>query len=61
MNLKPDLESVKFPCGQCNYKATIKSYLLTHLKSIHEGLKYPCGQCHYKATQNTDIAIVFRK
>ena len=35
---------------QCDYKATQKGHLLTHIKSIHEGVKFPCAQCDYKAT-----------
>ena len=31
----------KFPCDQCDYKATQKSSLLTHIKSKHEGVKFP--------------------
>ena len=36
-------EGVKFPCDKCNFKATQKANLLTHIKSIHEGVKlvYP--------------------
>ena len=41
---------VKYPCDQCNYKATYKSNLNTHLKSKHKGIKYPCEQCDYKAS-----------
>ena len=44
-------EGVKFPCDQCDYKATQKGDLLKHIKSLHEGVKIPCGQCDYKATE----------
>ena len=44
-------EHNKFSCDQCEYKATQRSHLLTHIKSIHEGIKYPCEQCNFKATQ----------
>ena len=45
-------EGVKFPCEQCDYKATEKGELLRHMKSIHEGVKFTCEQCDYKATGN---------
>ena len=32
-------EGVKFPCNQCDYKATQKSNLLKHIKSIHDCVK----------------------
>ena len=38
-------------CDQCDYKATTKSTLVTHMKSIHEGVTYPCEQCGYKANR----------
>ena len=37
----PKVEGVKFPCSQCEYKATEKGKLLRHIKSIHEGVKFP--------------------
>ena len=48
-------QGIKYPCDQCDYKATQKGDLLTHLKSIHEGVKYPCDQCDYKATQKCHL------
>ena len=44
-------KGVKFPCYQCDHKATQKADLLRHIKSIHEGIKYPCNQCDYKAAR----------
>ena len=38
-------EDVKYLCDQCDYKATLKTNLLTHIKSKHMGVKYPCDQC----------------
>ena len=46
---------VKYPCDQCDYKATRKHSLLTHIKSIHKGVKYPCDQCDYKATYKNHL------
>ena len=40
----------KYHCFQCNFKATQKSNLNVHRRSVHEGIKYPCDQCEYKAT-----------
>ena len=42
--------NVKYPCNHCDYKATKKGNLLTHIKSKHEGVRFPCDQCDYKAT-----------
>ena len=46
---------MKFPCDQCDYKATWKSHLLTHIKSKHKGVKFPCDQCDYKATRKESL------
>ena len=48
-------ESVKYPCNQCEYKATQRSNLKTHKMSVHENVKYPCNQCEYKATTNSSL------
>ena len=48
-------EHNKIYCNQCEYKATQKSKLVTHIKSIHLGVKYPCAQCDYKATQKRSL------
>jgi len=54
-HIKSTHEGVKYPCEQCDYKATQKSHLLTHIKSIHEGVKFPCKQCDYKATEKGNL------
>ena len=54
-NKKISHEGVKFACDQCDYKATWKSHLLTHIKSIHEGLKIHCDQCDYKSTGRPNL------
>ena len=51
MTLKNGNKGVKFPCDQCDYRATKKCNLLTHINSIHRGFQLLCGQCDYKATQ----------
>ena len=38
-----------FSCPQCDYKATKKYHLQTHIKSIHEGQTFACAQCDYRA------------
>ena len=59
-HLKSKHQGVKYPCDQCDYKATQKGDLLRHLKSIHEGVKYPCGQCDYKATERSSLSRHFK-
>ena len=44
-----------FPCDQCDFKATWKSKLFTHIKSVHKGLKFPCDQCDFKATSKSHL------
>ena len=55
MSKQKEAKSVKFPCNQCNYKATYKWHLLAHIKSIHEGIKYSCDKCDYKATRKDNL------
>ena len=33
---------VKDPCPHCAYKATMKTHLKRHIKSVHVGQKFPC-------------------
>ena len=42
------------------YKATWKSDLLKHIKSIHDGIKFPCDQCDYKATFKVNLLAHIR-
>ena len=48
-------ENVKYPCIQCEYKATKKDHLKTHKMSVHEMVKYPCNQCESKFTRKGDL------
>ena len=48
-------KGIKYPCDQCDFKATQKSNLLTHIKSIHECVKYPCEQCEHKAASKHNL------
>ena len=50
-----EVSHVKFPYNQCNYKATRKDSLLTHIQSKHEGVRFPCPRCNYKATQMENL------
>ena len=52
----PLSDLLRFDCDQCDYKATRKNNLLTHLKSKHEGIKYPCDQCDYKGTGKGNLS-----
>ena len=56
-HIKSHHEGVKYPCDQCDYKATQKGSLLSHIKSKHEGVKYPCDQGDDKATQKSNLLI----
>ena len=35
-------EGVKYPCGECDFKATTKENVAEHQRPVHEGVKYPC-------------------
>ena len=41
---------VRNKCNQCEYKATQRSSLTTHIQSLHEGVRNEYNQCEYKAT-----------
>ena len=41
-------------------KATEKSSLLTHLRSIHEGVRHPCDQCDFRATHKSKLLRHFK-
>ena len=48
-------KGIKYPCNQCEYKATQQGNLKTHIESVHEKVKYPCHQCEYKATRQSNL------
>ena len=50
-NQKADLEGIKYPCKEYDYKATQKGNLIKHQKSALEAIKYPRKECDYKAMQ----------
>ena len=55
-HIKSKHEGVKYPCKQCDYKATRRCHLSTHIASKHNGVKYPCDQCDYKASNQSNLA-----
>ena len=42
-------------CLQCEYKATTKSGLQKHVRSIHEGQKFPCLHCGSTFSQKGNL------
>ena len=55
LQLMLDNMSRNFPCPECEYKATWKGNLQTHIKSIHKGITFPCSECDYKATDKSNL------
>ena len=45
----------KFPCKQCDYKATQNGNLLKHIQSVHIGVKFTCDLCDYEAKEKRYI------
>ena len=41
-----DNDNITYSCDQCEYKATQKLSLRTHIKSLHED--FTCDQCEFK-------------
>ena len=39
-------KEVMYDCNQCDYTATLKGNLTTHIKSFHGEMKYLCNQCN---------------
>ena len=42
-------------CSQCEYKATSKSNIQSHIKSVHEGHKFSCPHCGLTFTQKGSL------
>ena len=40
-----------YNCTQCDYKATQKRYLKTHIDSVHKDVRYNCDQRDFKAKE----------
>ena len=45
----------KFPCDSCDYLATLKSDLRTHMNSVYEENKFPCELYDYLATLKSNL------
>ena len=41
----------KYPCDQCDYKATYACNLASHKRTVHEGVYYTCSLCSYKSSR----------
>jgi hypothetical protein len=49
---------VKFDCSECDYHATQKGHLTTHVNNVHRGIrKYKCDHCESSFTQSSHLAI----
>ena len=44
-------EDNKYPCDQCDYKATYACNLASHKRTVHEGVYYTCTICSYKSSR----------
>ena len=44
-------EDNKYPCDQCDYKATYACNLASHKRTVHEGVYYTCSLCSYKSSR----------
>ena len=44
-------EDNKYPCDQCDYKATYACNLASHKRTVHEGVYYTCSICSYKSSR----------
>ena len=48
---------IRYPCSNCNYKATDPGHLKTHINAKHLGMRFYCTQCPDRPsfTQQTDL------
>ena len=54
-DIKSVHEGKRFPCSQCEYKATQKGNLQKHIKSVHEGQISPCSHCGNRYTDRSSL------
>ena len=45
----------RYPCSQCNYKATRKCYLITHIETTHLRIYHGCYKCDYKSLYKRNL------
>jgi hypothetical protein len=45
----------RYPCSQCDYKATRKCYLITHIETIHLKIYHLCNKCDYKSLYKRNL------
>ena len=41
-------KGVRYPCSQCEYKATNTDYDMMHAESMHKDINNSCKGCEYK-------------
>ena len=49
------MQGYRFPCAQCDFTATKKSYVTEHTKAKHLGITFPCDECEYAATKKSNL------
>ena len=50
-------KEVMYDCNQCDYTATLKGNLTTHIKLFHGKMKYLCNQCNFIFTLQGNLTI----
>ena len=49
------MQGYRFPCSQCDFTATKKSYVTEHTRAKHLGITFPCDECEYAATKKSNL------
>jgi len=52
---------VKYPCDQCNYKASYSNHLRQHKRVKHEGVNFPCELCLFSTSQKSKLKLHMRE
>ena len=53
-------EGLCYSCYFCVYKATVKSNIIMHKKSLHVGVRYSCNHCNHKTTQKSSLNVYIK-
>ena len=53
------MKSIHEECSECDYEATKKGNLITHVKSVHEGVKYSCYTIRLRWEEKKMIEITY--